>query len=700
MPPLKFMRWSSVVEPAFWQALADRKLDSMKLSEEPVPISVAYREAQNLREEPASAMTFLLTPSSFSAQAHAGHVSAPGEILLLNTASSFKELDKSKLLVEAARRIWDDICSGAAVAKPSLLNRFVLIAFADLKTWTFYHWFCFPGLCISLGDGIPQLIGAAQLASEYFGEGLADVQEAILFYRAGAPETPVFILALPGALFEGVELAEPRASSLACWTSAELAAGTNANLVHVCIVDPCTLSQSPGWVLRNVLCMVSHVHKLPEVCVLCIKHDPVAKTVGHSLMMRVGLPLSSLNSPELNPCPKAVGWEMDAKGKPRPRKTDMGPVMDPRRLAESAVDLNLKLMRWRLMPALNTAAVSRTKCLLLGAGTLGCQVSRSLLGWGVRKITLVDSGRVSFSNPVRQSLYDFQDCTKGGRPKVVAAVEHLREIFPGVDATGYELSIPMPGHPVSSATAARLTADIKQLEELIMQHDVIFLLTDTRESRWLPSLLAAEHGKLALTVALGFDSFLVMRHGISPAVYDPGPWRDIEVPRAAEAPTSAHLGCYFCNDVVAPTNSMRDRTLDQQCTVTRPGLAAISGALCVELLVNLCHHPDKGLAAATTESGAHKAGMQDSQTISPLGKVPHQIRGFISDFSNVALSAQPFDCCTACSESVRSEYRRRGANFVLEALQKPSYLEDLTGLAELQRRAADFDDDAFDWDSE
>lgn len=49
------------------------------------------------------------------------------------------------------------------------------------------------------------------------------------------------------------------------------------------------------------------------------------------------------------------------------------------RLANQAVDLNLKLMRWRILPALDLDKVASTRCLLLGAGTLGCYVARTLM---------------------------------------------------------------------------------------------------------------------------------------------------------------------------------------------------------------------------------------------------------------------------------------------------------------------------------
>lgn len=60
--------------------------------------------------------------------------------------------------------------------------------------------------------------------------------------------------------------------------------------------------------------------------------------------------------------------------------------------------------------------------------------------------------------------------------------------------------------------------------------------------------------KLAINIALGFDGFLAMRHGIPP-----------------QSDEEKQLGCYFCNDVVAPLNSVADRPMDQQCTVARPG---------------------------------------------------------------------------------------------------------------------------------
>ena len=71
-----------------------------------------------------------------------------------------------------------------------------------------------------------------------------------------------------------------------------------------------------------------------------------------------------------------TGWEKNDKNQFGPKFANMKSSMDPKSLAESSVDLNLKLMKWRLVPDLDLPKMYNLKCLLLGSGTLGCNVAR------------------------------------------------------------------------------------------------------------------------------------------------------------------------------------------------------------------------------------------------------------------------------------------------------------------------------------
>eukprot|EP00922_Rhytidocystis_sp_ex-Travisia-forbesii_P013718 GHVS01020493.1.p1 GENE.GHVS01020493.1~~GHVS01020493.1.p1 ORF type:complete len:1075 (+),score=234.81 GHVS01020493.1:242-3466(+) len=411
--------------------------------------------------------------------------------------------------------------------------------------------------------------------------------------------------------------------------------------------------------------------------------------------------------------------------------------LDSAAIQSKAVELNIQLMKWREVPTLNLDRFFGLKVLLLGAGTLGCAVARNLLGWGVRNITFVDSGRVSMSNPVRQHLYTHQDAASNGgsgRYKAVAARDRLLEIRPDANCQAVCLDIPMPGHAryASMADSAGLERSLFELDSLIASHDVVLLLTDSRESRWLPSLLVNHRNSLmaassspascppqtspccsssaplsvsvssssdassaagtscstsslsscncgdgtspplCVCVALGFDSFVVMRHS-----YRGGP----------------QLACYFCNDISAPSNSIANTTLDQQCTVTRPGVATLSSSLCVELLAALLQHSQH--FAAPHSSIAPTVG-----NLSPLGATPHTMRGSVSDFHVLKLCTEPFAHCICCSPAVVEAYSNDPLGFVTKAVCNSLFLEEVSGLAEMKACVREEDVLAFEDDEE
>ncbi|XP_068598554.1 ubiquitin-like modifier-activating enzyme ATG7 [Brachionichthys hirsutus] len=685
---LQFAPFSSALEAGFWHQLTQKKLNDYRLDESPKSIKGHYYNGDPLGLPTRLTLEFSAFEEDGPTPAHCCR--SGGTLYNTNTLDAFKTIDKKALLEKETMEIWDAVCSGTALKDPSILCRFILLTFADLKKYHFYYWFCFPALCFS--EGIKIVREPSVLDQVFSAKQIAALQQGYddLCIKRRITAVPYFLMKYTEDTVQMAPLED--------WD----AFFTGAEKVTVGVYDPCTLSQHPGWPMRNLLVLLAKQwgSKLDTVEVLCFRDRTLqgSRSIQHSLVFHIKLP----KIPCTTACPKSVGWEKNVKGAMGPRMVNLSECMDPKRLAESSVDLNLKLMRWRLVPSLDLDKVVSTKCLLLGAGTLGCNVARTLMGWGVRRITFVDNAKISYSNPVRQPLYEFEDCLGGGKSKATAAVDRLTKIFPGVNAEGYNMSIPMPGHPVnfSQATLSQAQRDVEQLEKLISEHDVVFLLMDTRESRWLPTVIAASKRKLVVNAALGFDTFVVMRHGLKKPSTSQSASAELDSPSSGSSSSSSSLtpagsipgaslfsnipghklGCYFCNDVVAPGDSTKDRTLDQQCTVSRPGLAMIAGALAVEMMVSILQHSEGGYAVASSSDDR----MNEPPT--SLGLVPHQIRGFLSRFDNVLPASLAFDKCTACSPVVLDHYEKEGFNFLSQVFNSShSFLEDLTGLTLLHQ---------------
>ena len=615
-----------IVETAFWHNLAKQKIDKLKLDNKnlPMKLEISCPKIENINK-------VYLNFDSFNCENDNGHScsTSHGQLKNENTIEDFKKSSKQNVINDFGSSIFSSNSNSGIDLEnlknnPNQLYACLLYTFIDLKKWHFSYWFAF-----------------ASLSKQYFDHSLK-----LLELEDGCKTQQIHANSEKLIKFQKIDKKHENFRNFFILREGEVDVLPSRESLYVepskhkpifCFLDTSTFPKNISIVCRNYAYFIKSYYGIRNFKILAVRSEKF-----ENLLLEVSCAETDPSHGSFN----FTGWTKNSQNKLKSQTIDLSTLMDKKQLATQAANLNLKLMKWRVAPNLDLEKIQNQSALLLGAGTLGSNVARNLLGWGVKKITFLDCGKVSYSNPVRQSLYNFEDV---GKLKAPAAVEAVRKISPEIEVEGLEYLIPMPDHP-SSVNYENSEEKFKNFENLIKNHDIIFLLTDTRESRWLPALLGKFHNKIVINSALGFDSLVVMRHG-SKIINKPD------------------MACYFCQDVVAPQDSTTNRTLDQQCTVSRPGLSYISSGLAVELAMSSL-----------------------TETLGNYEETPQQIRIFLSNYNQVLVKdMKRFDMCTACGDGVMEAYGRDGFGFVKSVCDGTVNLEDISGLVKLQNCEVDID---------
>ena len=308
-----------------------------------------------------------------------------GNLIMFNTIEEFKEADKKQLMQNEQQKIWNSIKSTSFENLSELnkqLARFILLAFVDIKKYKVIYWFSFPAF--NYPNSSTLSASPTQIKNLFNSSQLSQLKER--FYSVSSIEKTYFIVC------EEAEN-DGNLSLHSILDYAKLRGNKKFKRIYFAFSDASTSQQYPGWTLRNLIAILYLKFQCTKLDVLAIRIRS-NNSLDESLILEINLTDKENSTVSVkNNAPESVGFERNELKKLLPKCVDLSSNMDPKKLIESAVDLNLKLMRWRLMPSLRLETIGQTKCLLLGSGTLGCNVARNLLGWGIKHITFLDNGK-------------------------------------------------------------------------------------------------------------------------------------------------------------------------------------------------------------------------------------------------------------------------------------------------------------------
>lgn len=431
---IRFQPYINYIDPSFWFTVTEKKQKEWHLDEPWMHIyGIATGHREGGRMLP-SAVTIPLQPiSKIVSNEHIDNMDdisqhqkdmsglyIRGYFHNTNTLDAFHELDPQTYLQDIADEIWKLGISTEPFQwtskRSTFLNAILLISFADLKRYTYTFIIAHP-----CWTAIPTSLSYT-------------CKEMSLISQSQNTDTKMIIKCHPNDPLDYFIARSTEQQSLWAYHSMNECVSINDyDNVYFCYFDPGTSEKALGWTARNFLIALHASIPGKNINLLGIRQAE-KHTDGDVSFVTIndGMIIKDIKLPNDIPRKKdfrATGWLCDGKGVIEEKVVQLASMMDPLHITQNALSLNLDLMKWRMVPNLDLKLVQRTKCLLLGSGTLGCNVARCLLGWGIYDITLVDNGIVSHSNPARQSLFIFEDISKN---KAIQAAERLGSVFPNV----------------------------------------------------------------------------------------------------------------------------------------------------------------------------------------------------------------------------------------------------------------------------
>ena len=486
----------------FWRSLFYIKLEKLKLSESPLLMTGKIKsQTTSSNHLDIEFDCFSLEEQDLSVKKNSFYsASVQGIVQIFNKVESFHEFvqNGSKISLPVLKAKNEDFFKNLESKETKTLRQkmvlFYIPMFVNLKTFAFEYQFLEAKFDVNYSKVWRQLENPSEAPPQFeveYGE-LENVnafcvnQGQNLFYAGGSRQPGQVLVTYLLSEFYGSEMSKGVAEDLSL-------------PVHV-QQSPLVLNMRQNKYTYEVVKQTKQKISLKS---LQISTQVPPKTYSVGLYQ-----ITFLKRAE------AIVPVFSAPG-PETQTLNLKQFLSKENLVEEQSNLNVKLMKWRLEPDLQLDHIRNLRVLLVGSGTLGCNMGRLLCSWGVSNISFIDYGQVSYSNLARQSLFTMNDFDKSGQGlgKAEACVKNMKLLIPSSKSTAHAFKIPMPGHFCTDKTIDSELANLQKLEDLVKNHDVVFNILDTREARYFPTLLSAIYNKLCISVGLGYDNFVIVKHG-------------------------------------------------------------------------------------------------------------------------------------------------------------------------------------------